>query len=65
MGDCLVRLIVDASGNPQDPRIVKSLDPGLDQEAIKAVMKYRFKPAMRNGQPVPVFITIAINFKLR
>jgi len=65
MGDCLVRIIVDASGNPQHPRIVKSLDPGLDQEAIKAVMQYRFKPAVRNGQPVPVFITIAINFKLR
>ncbi len=65
MGDCLVRFIVDAYGIPQNPKIVKSLDPGLDQEAIKAVMHYRFKPAMRNGQPVPVFLTIAINFKLR
>jgi TonB family protein len=65
MGNCLVRLIVDAYGNPQNPEIVKSLDPGLDQEAIKAVMQYRFKPATRNGQPVPVHITIAITFKLR
>jgi TonB family protein len=64
MGDCLVRIVVDAYGNPKNPVVVKGLDPGLDQEAIKSVMQYRFKPAMRNGQPVPVQITIAINFKL-
>jgi TonB family protein len=56
---------VDAYGIPQNPEILKSLDPGLDQEAIKAVMQYRFKPAIRNGQPVPVHITIAITFNLR
>lgn len=65
MGDCLVRVIVDAYGIPQQPQIIKGLEPGLDQEAIKAVMQYRFKPAMRDGQPVPVQITVAINFKLR
>jgi TonB family protein len=64
MGDCLVRIIVDAYGSPQHPQIIQSLDPGLDQEAIKAVMQWRFKPAMRDGKPVPVQITLAINFKL-
>jgi TonB family protein len=64
-GNCLVRIVVDAYGIPQNPEILKSLDPGLDQEAIKAVMQYRFKPAIRNGQPVPVHITIAITFNLR
>ncbi len=64
-GVCVVRVIVDAYGKPQQPRIIKSLDPGLDQEAMKAVMHYRFKPAMRDGLPVPVQITVAIDFKIR
>ena len=50
---------------PQNPRVVQSLDPGLDQNAIQAVMQYRFKPAMKSGQPVPVQMTILVNFRLR
>lgn len=64
-GACLVQLTVDADGNPENPTIVKSLDPSLDQAAIKAAMQYRFKPAAKGGQPIAVRITIQVNFKLR
>jgi hypothetical protein len=38
---------------------------GLNEKAIEAVMKYRFKPAMKDGQiPVPVMIYVDIDFKL-
>jgi TonB family protein len=63
-GTCVVRVIVDAEGKPRDAKIVKSLDPGLDQQALNAVMQYRFKPAMRRGQPVPVQIALEIGFSL-
>jgi len=63
-GTCWVTLIVDKQGQPQDIRILKSLDPGLDQNAIEAVSNYRFKPAMKDGVPVPVMIAVEINFKL-
>lgn len=64
-GDCLVSLVVDAQGNPQDIKVVRPLGKGLDEKAIEAVKKYRFKPAMRNGiTPVPVRITVAIHFSL-
>jgi TonB family protein len=63
-GICLVSVIVDAYGMPENPRVRKSLDPGLDQRAIEAVIKYRFKPAMKDGVPVPVMITVAVNFRL-
>jgi TonB family protein len=63
-GICLVKVIVDAAGMPQSPMVVHSLDQGLDQKAIEAVMKYRFKPAMRNGRPIPVMITLEINFQI-
>lgn len=64
-GVCLVSVIVDGHGNPQNPRIVRGLRMGLDQKALDAVRKYKFRPAMLDGeQPVPVMITIEINFKL-
>ena len=64
-GICLVSLIVDAHGMPQDARVVRSLNPGLDQNAIQAVYRYRFKPALKDGwQPVPVMITAEVHFRL-
>lgn len=63
-GYSLVSVIVDAHGMPQNPRIVKSLDPGLDQNALIAVGKYRFMPAMKKGTPVPVMIKVEVNFRL-
>jgi TonB family protein len=63
-GSCLIALIVDVHGVPQNLSIVKSLEPSLDQNALNAVSQYRFKPAMRNGTPVPVRITIEVDFHL-
>lgn len=64
-GIVLVGLIVDAQGNPQNVHIVRSLGMGLDENAMKAVRTYKFKPAMKDGKtPVPVQITIEVNFRL-
>jgi TonB family protein len=59
--------IVMPDGTVADVKITKSLDSvfGLDQEAIKAARQWRFKPGMRQGQPVPVIITIELTFTLR
>ena len=64
-GVCLISLIVDAQGNPQNPRVIRALGMGLDEKALEAVRKYRFKPAMKDGKtPVPVMISIEVNFRL-
>jgi TonB family protein len=64
-GVCLISLIVDAQGNPQNPRVVRALGMGLDEKALEAVKKYKFKPAMKEGRtPVPVMITVEVNFRL-
>jgi TonB family protein len=64
-GICLISLIVDAQGNPQNPRVVQALGMGLDEKALEAVRKYKFKPAMKDGKtPVPVMITVLVNFHL-
>jgi TonB family protein len=65
-GICLVGLIVDPNGIPQNVHVVKSLEPSLDQNAIEAVNTWRFKPALKDGsEPVPVMITVEVSFLLR
>jgi periplasmic protein TonB len=64
-GVCLVALIVDAQGMPQNVHVIRPLGMGLDEKAVEAVRKYRFKPAMKDGKtPVPVMVTVEVNFRL-
>jgi protein TonB len=63
-GVCMISVIVDAQGYPQNPRVIQRLGMGLDEKALEAVAKYRFKPAMKDGRPVPVLITVMVNFRL-
>jgi periplasmic protein TonB len=63
-GICVVGLIVDAQGNPQQVHIVRPLGMGLDEKAMEAVRQYKFKPAMFHGRPVPVQIDIEVNFRI-
>ncbi len=51
--------------NQTDLRLTKRLDPGLDVEAVKALRRWRFAPGLRNGQPVPVQVTIEQVFTLK
>ena len=66
-GEVLLECIVQPDGSVGNVRVVRSLDGafGLDQEAIKAARQWRFAPGTRQGQPVPVLVTIAIAFTLR
>ncbi len=59
--------IVMPDGSVGNVHIIKSLDTtfGLDQEAIATIKKWRFKPGMLRGQPVPVQIVIEMSFTLR
>ena len=64
-GACLISLIVDAEGSPQNLRVVRPLGMGLDEKALEAIRQYKFKPAMKDGTiPVPVMITIEVDFRL-
>jgi TonB family protein len=66
-GSVWLECIVMPDGSVGEVKVTKSLDPifGLDQEAIKAARNWRFSPGMRQGQPVPVIITIELTFTLR
>jgi TonB family protein len=63
-GTVVLAIVVDEHGNPKDVRVVKPLGLGLDQKAIEAVEKWRFRPGMKDGHPVKVAATIEVNFRL-
>jgi periplasmic protein TonB len=63
-GTVTLAVVVDAEGHARDIHVVKSLGMGLDEKAIEAVGKWKFKPGMKGGQAVNVRATIEVNFRL-
>lgn len=63
-GTVVLYVVVDEKGNPRDLKVVRALGLGLDQKAIEAVQKWRFKPGLKDGKPVPVAAQIEVNFRL-
>lgn len=63
-GICVVGMTVDRAGMPSDVHIVRALGMGLDEQAVAAVERYRFRPATYKGEPVPVRINIEVNFRI-
>ncbi|MGH9648616.1 MAG: energy transducer TonB [Bryobacteraceae bacterium] len=51
-GEVLLEVLFSAAGRPQVDRVVRGLGHGLDEAAIAAASKMRFKPATRSGQAV-------------
>jgi len=63
-GTVILFVVVDEKGNPRDLKVIRPLGLGLDQKAIEAVEKWKFRPGMRDGKPVAVQATIEVNFRL-
>jgi TonB family protein len=66
-GSVWLEAVVTTTGDVGDVKVTRSLDAeyGLDQEAIAAAKKWKFKPGTRQGKPVPVLVTIELTFTLR
>ncbi len=63
-GTVVLWLVVDAAGRPQQIRVQRALGMGLDEKAIEAVKQWKFDPARKDGQAVPVMINVEVNFRL-
>ena len=63
-GTVVLYVVVDEKGQPRDLKVVRPLGLGLDEKAIEAVQKWRFRPGQLNGKPVSVAATIEVNFRL-
>ena len=62
-------VILDAAISPQGcvnrATVVRAVDPMLDEEAVRAVIQWKFTPTLLGGVPVPVLMTVSVQFTLQ
>ena len=63
-GNVVVSLIVDKDGKPRNVHVLRGVGMGLDEKAVEAVQQYKFKPALKNGTPVAVYLNVEVNFQI-
>ena len=63
-GEVWLAIVIDENGVPSEVSVKQSLEPTLDQRAVEAIRNWRFKPGMKDGEPVAVRATISVHFKL-
>lgn len=56
---------IERSGCVSDARVVQGVHPYLDTAALQAVSRWRYTPTSLSGEPVPVLMTVHVNFSLR
>ena len=62
-GVVILEAIIGTDGRVDNVRVLRSI-PMLDDAAIAAVKQWRYTPTLLNGVPVPVLMTITVNFRL-
>lgn len=65
-GNVILQAIIDIGGNVTDVEILRCNNPGMgfEEAAVEAVRQWRYEPAMHKGQPVAVYFTLFVEFKL-
>jgi TonB family protein len=64
-GTSVFHAVIDENGLPRAIGLISPAGKGLDQKALEAVHKYKFKPATLYGLPVPFLMTIEVHFRLQ
>lgn len=63
-GRVILQIVVDERGAVSNVRVLQPIQM-LEESAIAAVKQWRYKPALRAGKPVKVYVTVTVNFTLR
>ena len=63
-GTVVLELVIDEQGRLRSPKVLKSLDSGLDFAALESIRQWRFQPATLKGQPIAVYYVLTIQFKI-
>lgn len=64
-GVVVIEAAISRTGCIDSARVVRSVETPLDIQALRAVVQWRYSPALMNGTPVPVVLTVMVNFTLR
>jgi TonB family protein len=60
----VLKMVIDVDGRAKNIDVVNPLGLGLDEQAVLAIQRWKFKPGEKDGVPVPVMAQIEVNFKL-
>jgi len=63
-GTVLLAVVINEEGTPTSIKVVRSLGMGLDEKAIEALGKWKFRPGMKAGKPVSVHANVEMAFRL-
>src|SRR5262249_48673277 len=63
-GSVLLRIVVNEHGQAESITVTQGLGRGLDERAIEAVRKWRFRAGRRAGKPIPTIAIIQVTFRL-
>ena len=64
-GRVTIQFIVNERGQVENPRVIRGIGGGCDEEALEAVSKARFTPGLQRGRPVKVQYSLPIVFRLQ
>ena len=62
-GSVVLQIMVDENGRATDVHVATPLGFGLEDRAVAAMEKWQFAPAIKDGHPVKVRATVAVNFR--
>jgi TonB family protein len=63
-GMCLYHAVIGPDGKPGEISVARPIGFGLDEQAVAAIRKASFQPAMKGGQPVPVVLDLVVQFRI-
>jgi protein TonB len=63
-GFVALSLTVRADGLAENVTVIRGVGLGLNENAVECLKSWRFRPATRDGEPVPARVTVEINFRL-
>lgn len=64
-GKVFIEFIVNERGEVENPRVVRGIGGGADEEALRVVSQAQFKPGMQQGRPVRVQLSLPVFFRLQ
>jgi TonB family protein len=63
-GPALYHTVIGADGKPGEIAVARPIGFGLDENAVAAIRKASFQPAMKDGKPVPVMLDLVVQFRI-
>lgn len=63
-GMALYHTVIGADGKPGEIAVGRPIGFGLDENAVEAIRKAKFEPAMKDGKPVPVLLDLVVQFRI-